>query len=75
MTQVDDLKLQLKTLSQSDRANIAYFLLNTLDGEEDEGVEEAWDAEIARRVEEIESGKAVGIPLEQVIAEFEKEFP
>lgn len=76
MTQVNDLKLQLKTLSQSDRAHIACFLLKTLDGDDEEdGVKEAWDAEIQRRVAEIESGKAIGIPLEQVLAELDKEFP
>ena len=33
-----------------------------------EEIEAAWDAEIARRLEEIDSGKVTGIPAEEVFA-------
>ena len=33
-----------------------------------EEIETAWDAEIARRLEEIDSGKVKGIPAEEVFA-------
>lgn len=36
--------------------------------------EEAWAAEIDRRVEEIESGKVQGIPGEQVFAELRRRY-
>ena len=42
---------------------------------EEEGVEEAWRAEIARRVADIRSGRAVGRPLDDVLAELRERQP
>ena len=47
----DALRLEPET-----RAELAEELLASLDGPADPGAEAAWDAEIARRVEAIESG-------------------
>ena len=44
------------------RAAIAGTLLNSLDDQVDEGAEAAWEAEITRRVNELDSGKVRGIP-------------
>ncbi len=44
------------------RAAIAGTLLNSLDDQVDEGAEAAWEAEITRRVKELDSGKVRGIP-------------
>jgi putative addiction module component (TIGR02574 family) len=44
------------------RAAIAGTLINSLDDEVDERAEPAWEAEIARRVEELDAGKVQGIP-------------
>ena len=44
-------------------------------GPAEEGVEQAWDEEIKRRVDEIRSGKVKMIPGEQVLRELAKEFP
>lgn len=50
-------------------------MIESLDEEgQDAGYEEAWDKELARRWEEIRSGKAVGIPAEQVFAEIEARY-
>jgi putative addiction module component (TIGR02574 family) len=49
-------------LPKSARAALAARLLESLDTEIDEDAEEAWDAEIARRLKEIDSGKAKMIP-------------
>lgn len=46
---IEQLKSQAGALSQPERAELAYFLLKSLDPEE-EGVEDTWRAEIARRV-------------------------
>ena len=43
---------------------MAYALLCSLEPEE-EGVAEAWDAELSRRVGEIRDGNAAGKPAEQ----------
>jgi putative addiction module component (TIGR02574 family) len=55
-------------LSQQERAELAYAFLCSLEPEE-EGVAEAWDAELSRRGAEIRSGRAVGKPSEQVFRE------
>ncbi len=67
---VEQIKSQLLTLTQTERADLAYFLLQSLDGEEEseEEVEVAWAAELSRRAEEIKSGKVAGIPAEEVHA-------
>jgi putative addiction module component (TIGR02574 family) len=44
------------------RAAIAATLLNSLDDQVDEGAEAAWEAEIIRRVNELDSGKVKAIP-------------
>ena len=62
------MKLELAQLSPRDRAELAHFLIHSLDEEVDPDTEAAWDAELARRMAEIKSGKAVGEPAEQVFA-------
>jgi len=49
-------------LPKSARAALAARLLDSLDTEIDEDSEAAWDAEIARRLQEIGSGKVKTIP-------------
>ena len=75
MTQaVEQLKSQASNLSAPERADLAYFLLTSLEPEED-GVEEAWRAEIARRVAQIRSGQATGRPADEVLAELRVRYP
>ena len=46
---------------------LAHTLLDTLDGtNEFVSIEEAWDAEVARRIEELKAGKAVTVPWEEL---------
>lgn len=71
---MDQWKFELGRLPQPERAELAQFLLSSLEPE-GEGVDEAWDAEIARRVEEIRSGKAVGKPADQLFAELGEHYP
>jgi putative addiction module component (TIGR02574 family) len=71
---VEQLKSQAITLSAAERADLAYFLLTSLEPEE-EGVEEAWRKEIARRVTDIRSGQAVGRPIDEVLAELRERYP
>jgi putative addiction module component (TIGR02574 family) len=49
-------------LSPAERADLAAALLDSLDDQEDEGVEEAWAQEIERRIAEGESGAVKMIP-------------
>jgi putative addiction module component (TIGR02574 family) len=71
---VQQLKSQAVALSVEERADLAHFLLTTLEPQ-DEGVEAAWRAEIARRVAQIRSGQAVGRPIEDVLAELRELYP
>lgn len=66
---VEELYREAAELSESDRAELAGLLLESLETEPDPAVEAAWAEEIERRVREIESGKVATIPWEQVRAE------
>ncbi len=71
---IEQLKGQLEQLPSQAGAELAYFLLCSLEQEADTGVAEAWDVELARRVADIQSGKAIGAPAAQVFAELRAEF-
>ena len=49
-------------LEQSDRAELAKLLVDSLDSTVEEGVEEAWMEEVARRAAELDSGAVQTIP-------------
>jgi putative addiction module component (TIGR02574 family) len=53
-------------LSEQDRATLAGLLIESLETEADSDVEEAWAAEIARRVAQLEAGDTKTIPWEEV---------
>jgi putative addiction module component (TIGR02574 family) len=49
-------------LSPEARAALAAFLLESLDNGVDEDVEAAWAAEIAKRIQELDSGAVEPVP-------------
>jgi putative addiction module component (TIGR02574 family) len=53
-------------LPSEERAELAGSLLESLDGADDDpaGVEAAWSEEIARRIEELDSGKVKTVSLD-----------
>jgi putative addiction module component (TIGR02574 family) len=55
------------SLPRSERARLAERLIASLD--EDSEVEQAWAAEIRRRLDSIDRGEVEMIPAEQVLAE------
>ncbi len=67
------LKSELSQLLPKERAELAHFLLHSLD-EADPDVESAWDVELERRIQEIQSGDAVGEPVEKVFADLRKKY-
>ena len=69
------LKAELLNLTSEDRAELAYFLLRSLEGEPDSGVQAAWEAELEQRWQEMESGSVPGVPAEEVFAELRKKYP
>lgn len=56
---LDELKKQAAQLSESERAELALSLIESLDSPPDAGAEEARRVEIERRVRQIESGDNV----------------
>ena len=54
------------SLPEKERAELACSLIDSLDATVDEGVEAAWDEEIARRIHELDSGKAKTVAWEEV---------
>ncbi len=71
-TFLEQFRSQLTGLPTGERAELALFLIHSLDTDVDADADDAWDAELQRRVAEIDGGKAVGIPAEQVFAELRK---
>jgi len=71
---VERLKSQAGALTKPERADLAYFLLTSLEPEE-EGGEEAWQVEIARRVADIRGGRAKGRSADEVLAELRERHP
>ena len=70
----EQLKGQLANLSQRDRAALAHFLIQSLEGATDTDAEELWDQELARRADEIRNGTAKGEPAEKVFSELREKF-
>lgn len=52
-----DILKEALALPSDQRAALAGSLINSLDDEPDEGIEEAWSVEIARRLAQIDSGE------------------
>ncbi|MFL5330142.1 MAG: addiction module protein [Gemmataceae bacterium] len=71
---VDQLKSQAVTLTSAERAELAHFLLKSMEPR-DEGVEAAWKIEITRRVADIRNGTAKGRPADEVLAELRERYP
>ena len=66
---VERLKEEIGILTNQERAEIARFAIHSLDQEGADDAEAAWEVELARRVSDIESGRAVGKPVDRVFAE------
>ena len=67
--EVSDLLKRALALSVDERTALANTLLDSLETTNEsvtESVEEAWDQEVARRIEDLKTGKAVTVPWEQL---------
>ena len=71
---VEQLKGQLGQLPRQERAELAHFLLCSLEQEAEAEADTEWEVELARRVADIQSGKVVGTPAAQVFAELRAQF-
>ena len=68
--QIEILEAQALKLTNSERARLAERLLASLD--EDSEIEEAWAAEVERRLADVESGRVQMIPADEAIARARK---
>jgi len=66
-TQIVELHESIQLLSQTDRAELAYLILSTLE-EEEQGAEEAWQMEIQQRVADYRAGKAQCMSEDELFA-------
>jgi putative addiction module component (TIGR02574 family) len=55
-------------LDPQERGMLLRLLIDALDDETEEGVEDAWRAEVERRMAELDSGSVEAIPWEEVKA-------
>jgi putative addiction module component (TIGR02574 family) len=64
--QASELLQKALSLSEKERAELAGSLIESLDSTADENAEAEWNQEIARRIEDLDSGKAKTVPWETV---------
>lgn len=69
-----ELKQKATQLTDNERAELALALIESLDGEPETGVDEAWRLEIARRVAEVERGEVELIPGDEVFARLRRKL-
>ncbi len=55
-------------LRPEERATLMRLLIDTLDAGADDGAEEAWRAEVERRIAELDSGAIETVPWEELRA-------
>lgn len=55
-------------LNPQERATLMRLLIDSLDAESEEGAEEAWRAEIERRIAELDSGAVEAVPWNELRA-------
>jgi putative addiction module component (TIGR02574 family) len=70
-TRLDELEERALRLSPEERGQLIHRLIVSLEGEPEESPEaiaQAWDEEIARRVADIDAGRVLWIPGDEVMA-------
>jgi len=64
--EVSKLLEQALSLSVEEQEALADSLISSLGGKVDQGVQAAWEAEIGKRIADLESGKAKTVPWSEV---------
>ncbi|MFH0826163.1 MAG: addiction module protein [Pseudomonadota bacterium] len=70
----EKLMTKLSRLSTRERAELAHFLIHSLDESMDADAEAAWDAELTRRMGDIRSGGDSGEPAGKVFKELREKY-
>ena len=71
---LEELKSTVSGLPIPERAELAHYLLHTLEAP-DEGAAAEWLALAERRMDEVRAGRVVGIPAEQVMQSLRRPRP
>ncbi|WP_100635246.1 addiction module protein [Marinomonas sp. ef1] len=66
--QLESITSAAMNLPEKERAKLAHDLVASLDGPADISVAEAWDIEICRRINDIESGKTELLDINEAIS-------
>ncbi len=64
---LQELKNAASELPSGERADLAQFLLRSLDEQDEDGAQAEWLALAEQRMAEVRAGKVVGIPAEEVL--------
>ncbi len=72
MATLEELMKEAESLSRDDREFLAAHLFATLEDDRDPGYEEAWAAEIERRVRELDEGTAETMTLDDALSELRR---
>ena len=64
---LEKLEKEIRSLSNREKAALAYRLIEALDGDPDEDVERLWIEEAQRRYEAFRSGNLKAVPGEEVM--------
>ena len=64
-----ELSQQAQTLGAQDRARLAELLLASIHQHPDHAIDNAWDAELLRRIDEVDRGVAVLVSAEDAFAQ------
>lgn len=75
MAVLEDIEREAFSLPKDQRLKLAEKLISSVDEVGDTGVEEAWEVEIARRIEEYRSGEVETIPAADVFARLKEIAP
>lgn len=70
----EKLKATLRGLAPHERAELAHFLIHSLDEETDSDAETAWETELNARTAEIVHGTTVGEPAATMFAELRAKY-
>ena len=70
----ENFKVELAQLPVQDRAELAYFLIHSLDEGVDDNVFDDWDSELIQRLAEIYAGTANGEPSEKVLLTLREKY-
>jgi len=68
--EANELLKKALTLPVAERAELAGSLIESLDNTSDESVRTSWEEEIARRMEDLDSGKVTTVSLEDARRRF-----